>query len=88
MPHLFQFTGEHRDEGLGLQNEMEAFEMELKEGIEEIWTRSAGEPSVVDDWASRMAEVERKKAVNPVDKVAKPDTAAGKDWRLKLFDVK
>lgn len=75
MPHLLQFTAEHRDEGLGLQNEVEAFEVELKESIEEIWTRPCEEngTNTPDGWASRMAEVERDKAVNPLDKVAKPD---------------
>lgn len=72
---------EHREEGLRLQNEVEAFEVELKECIEEIWTRPV-EVDVSDGWAAKMAEVERNKAVNPLDKVAKPDLFQGKDWRM------
>lgn len=88
MPHLLQFTAEHREEGLGLQNEVEAFEMELKECVEEIWTRpveesEVGGGSVPDGWASRMAEVEKSRFLNPLDKVAKPDLFQGSDWRVK-----
>lgn len=89
MPHLLQFTAEHRVEGLGLQNEVEAFEVELKEAIEEIWTRPAEDNTgIPDGWASRMAELERNKAVNALDKVEKPAISLGKEWRVKLFDVK
>jgi elongator complex protein 1 len=91
LPHLLQFTAEHREEGLGLQNEVEAFEIELKESVEEIWTRPAeeneengvGGASIPDGWASRMAEVERGRVVNPLDKVAKPDLFRGTDWQVK-----
>ena len=88
MPHLLQFTAEHREEGLGLQNEMEAFEVELKECVEEIWTRpvvenGVGGASIPDGWASRMVEVEKGRILNPLDKVAKPDVFQGSDWRVK-----
>lgn len=71
-----------------MQNEVEAFEVELKESVEEIWTRpveeeGAGGASVPDGWASRMAEVERARVVNPLDKVAKPDLFRGNDWQVK-----
>lgn len=90
MPHLLQFTSEHREEGLGLQNEVGTFEVELKECIEEIWTRpveenGVGGASVPDSWVSRMAEVERGRVENPLDKIAKPDLFQGKDWRVKGF---
>ena len=66
---------------------MEAFEVELKECVEEIWTRpveenGVGGASVSDGWASRMAEVERSRVENLLDKVAKPDLLQGKDWRV------
>jgi elongator complex protein 1 len=89
LPHLLQFTAEHREEGLGLQNEVEAFEVELKESVEEIWTRPVVDEengvgaSVPDSWASRMAEVEKDRVVNPLDKVAKPDLFQRSDWRVK-----
>lgn len=67
-----------------MQNEVESFEVELKECVEEIWTR-VEENGVggADGWASRMAEVERSRVVNPLDKVAKPDLFQGKDWRVQ-----
>ena len=67
MPHLLQFTAEHREEGLGLQDEVWAFEVELRESVDEIWTDG---------------EVERGRVVNPLDKVAKPDLMQGRDWRV------
>ena len=83
MPHLLQFTSEHREEGLGLQNEVEAFEKELKESVEEIWTRPVEENEEEGGgWASRMAEVEKARAVNPLDKVAKPDLFRVSDWKV------
>ena len=84
MPHLLQFTSEHREEGLGLQNEVEEFEKEMEESVDEIWTRPAEEGNP-DDWASRMASVERSRAVNPLDKVGKPDVIRGSDWSVKLL---
>ena len=85
LPHMLQFTSQHREEGLGLQNEVEAFEVELKESVEEIWTRPAEEngESVPAGWGSRMAEAERGRAVNPLDKVAKPELFRGADWQVK-----
>jgi elongator complex protein 1 len=85
---MLQFAPEHREEGLGLQNEVEAFEIELKESVEEIWTRPTeeneeGVASVPEGWASRMAEVERNRVVNPLDKVAKPDLSRGNNWQVK-----
>jgi elongator complex protein 1 len=85
LPHLLQFTAEHRDKGLGLQNEVEAFEIELKEDIEEIWNRPVEENGVDGaSWAPRT-EV---KSVDPVEKVVKPDISQGNGWKVKLFDVK
>jgi len=90
LPHLLRFTAEHREEGLGLQNEVGGFEVELREIIDEIWTTAAEENGAIvpGGWASRMAEAERNKAVNLLEKVLKPDISQGKDWRVKLFDVK
>lgn len=89
LPHLFRFTEEHRAEGLALQRDVAAFEAELKEAVEEIWARPAvdgdedAEP--VDGWAARMAEVEKRKAISPIDQVPKPDAARVKDWQVNLL---
>lgn len=92
LPHLFQFTDEHREEGLNLQREVGDFEQEIQEALDEIWTRATSaegdeEPEQIG-WAARMAEIERSKAINPLDKVPKPDLSQAGEWRLKLMDHK
>ncbi|KAF8661467.1 hypothetical protein AX16_001304 [Volvariella volvacea WC 439] len=84
LPHLFQFTEEHREEGLELQMQISEFEKELQEALDEIWFRPEEDG---ETWASRMEEIERKKQVNPVDRVTKPDFLAGKDWKIDLYNL-
>jgi len=88
LPHLFQFTDEHREEGLNLQQEVGDFEQEIQDALDEIWARTPAEGDEPEQigWATRMAEIEKSKAVNPLDKVPKPDLSQTKDWRLKLMD--
>lgn len=88
LPHMFQFTDEHREEGFNLQGEVGDFEQEIQEALDEIWARTPSaegdeEPGQIG-WAARMAEIEKSKAVNPLDKVPKPDLSQAKDWRVKL----
>jgi elongator complex protein 1 len=47
LPHLFQFTMEHRREGQGLQDDVERFGRELGDAVREIWddVQDAGGPS-------------------------------------------
>ncbi|KAF8963616.1 IKI3 family-domain-containing protein [Flammula alnicola] len=90
LPHLFQFTEHHRAQGLELQRDVGEFESELKAALDEIWARPPAEEEgdvVADGWAARMAEVEKSKAVNPLDKVPKPDVSQAKDWRVNLFGL-
>ncbi|KAJ2931513.1 hypothetical protein H1R20_g5611, partial [Candolleomyces eurysporus] len=91
LPHLYQFDGEHRREGLGLQADVTDFETELKEAIEEVWARTSdgGDSSTAtaeDTWASRMAELERNRLINPLDKISKPDVIRGEKWRINLYE--
>ncbi|KAG6918878.1 hypothetical protein DXG01_010942 [Tephrocybe rancida] len=86
LPHLLQFTPEHREEGVAMQQHLVDFEEELKRTLEEIWAKSA-EEATVDSWATRMEEVERERRVNPIDKVAKPELpSSNKGWRINLYD--
>jgi elongator complex protein 1 len=92
LPHLFQFTDEHRAEGLELQRDAKEFETELKAALDEIWARPAApgedeEVEPVDGWAARMAEIERNKAINPIDKVPKPDVSQVRDWQVNLLGL-
>ncbi|KDR75591.1 hypothetical protein GALMADRAFT_1330461 [Galerina marginata CBS 339.88] len=91
LPHLFQFTGDHRKEGLELQQDVGDFEGELKAALEEIWARPPPEDdgeAIPDGWAARMAEREKNKAVNPLDKVPRPEISQSKDWRVNLLGLK
>ncbi|KAF9463531.1 pol II transcription elongation factor [Collybia nuda] len=86
LPHLFQFTPEHYQDGLSMQQHLARFSTELEEGLEEIWKKPA-EENPVDSWASRMEEAENNKRVNPIDKVLKPDLPSNSTWRMNLFDT-
>ncbi|PBK88520.1 pol II transcription elongation factor [Armillaria gallica] len=88
IPHLFEFTPDHREEGSNLQKEVDAFERELQETVEDIWKKPAEEgESATDSWAARMEQVEKAKRVNPVDSVPKPELGRNADWRLRLLDL-
>ncbi|KAF8911562.1 IkappaB kinase complex IKAP component [Gymnopilus junonius] len=91
LPHLFRFSESHREEGLELQREVSDFEVELKAALDDIWARPPAEDdgeAIPDGWAARMAEREKNKVINPLDKVPKPGIAQAKDWRMNLFDFK
>ncbi|KAL6305119.1 IkappaB kinase complex IKAP component [Sparassis latifolia] len=91
LPHLFQFTEEHRAEGMALRKEVADFEKELKAAVDEIWARppgpedtgEGGDGAPGDTWASRMQEHERQRQTDPLEKVAKPDLAK-QEWTLVL----
>lgn len=76
-----------------MQADLTAFEQELKETIEEVWARPADDDvdpataTAEDTWAARMAEVERSRRINPLDKVAKPDVIRGEKWRINLYEL-
>ncbi|ESK87867.1 pol ii transcription elongation factor [Moniliophthora roreri MCA 2997] len=94
LPHLLQFTPEHRDEGMAMQEDVAQLEQELKTAIDEIWTKTPvvegqdQEPVVPaqDSWAARMEEVERNRRINPAERVPKPDILSA-DWKLKLYEI-
>ena len=88
LPHLLQFTEEHKREARALQSELESFEEEVRVAVEEIWTKpvSNGDATTEvtpDGWAARMLEHERQRQVDPLDKVTKPELAK-QEWRLRL----
>lgn len=90
LSHLFQFTESHRAEGLELQRDVAEFESELQTAVDEIWARpppAEDEETTPDGWAARMAEVERRKATNPIDTVPKPGTSMPTDWRVSLLGL-
>ena len=95
LPHLFQFTEKHREEGLEMQREVAEFETELKGALDEIWAQPSDEGDaetsldvVTGGWAERMAEKAKSVKINPLDRVEKREIShADKDWRVPLYDM-
>ncbi|KAJ6497417.1 pol II transcription elongation factor [Mycena sanguinolenta] len=86
LPHLCQFTSDHADEGIALQAEMAEFEQEFFEAVEEIWKKTVGdETSVQDSWAQRMEDKAKERRIDPIERVAKPDPKGNEEWRMKMF---
>lgn len=89
MPHLLEFTDEHREEAEGLQDELDSFAKELAMALEEVWARPAdaeeGETSL-EGWAARMQEYQKQRMVDPLLKVPRPDLAKY-EWNKKLVRV-
>ncbi|KZT05444.1 IkappaB kinase complex IKAP component [Laetiporus sulphureus 93-53] len=84
IPHLLQFTEEHRAEGRALQDELSEFECALRAALDEVWTKASGaEGETEDSWAARMQEYEKQRHVDPLEKVAKPEVGK-QEWKLRL----
>ena len=86
IPHLLQFTDEHRAGARSLQNEVEVFHAQLQDALDEIWPSKTadGEQSVpTSSWAERMEEKRREKKA-AVDAILKPEL---KDIAQKKIDI-
>ena len=68
-----------------MQEELTTFEKELREAVDEIWQVPDAEAEGVtsDGWAARMQEYEKRRQVNPLEKVTKPDVKK-QEWNLKF----
>ncbi|KAG6878289.1 hypothetical protein C0992_008296 [Termitomyces sp. T32_za158] len=88
LPHLLQFTPDHRKEGVGMQKHLADFGNELQSSLNEVWTKPE-EETPIDSWATRMEQLEKDRRANPVDKVPKPELSSGNKqrWQMNLFDV-
>lgn len=86
LPHLFQFTEEHRAEAALLQQDLSQFEQEIREALAEVWVKPTGTPTdaVPNSWATRMEEKESVRHTNPTDRVPRPDIVEV-EWRLKIL---
>jgi len=73
LPHLLQFTSQHRKEGKSLQASVEELEDELKQALDEIW-----KPMEEDVQAGGPAV--------PIIMELKPEVTVC-DWRVRLFDM-
>ncbi|KAI5122330.1 hypothetical protein M0805_002497 [Coniferiporia weirii] len=93
LPHLLQFTPEHRDEARSLQKEMTAFRTELQSALDEIWVtkfEESGEglaTSSASSWAERMEEKKRDRKT-AVESILKPETRMAEgEWKLQVLDI-
>jgi len=97
LPHMLQFTDEHREEGKVLQAGLVAFQKELSETIEEVWTRPPGSDTkdvAATNGAQDATGVnlppdvdEVAKPQDPLDKIARPQIVEP-TWRVALWDRK
>ena len=90
LPHMIQFTDEHRREGKALQTALAAFQEELSKAIEEVWTRpaegvTAGANATVVNLLPGVGEA--MKPQDPLEKIAKPQLVEP-TWRVVLWDRK
>lgn len=93
IPHLLQFTPEHRKEAHGLQNELSAFQTELQASLDDVWPTRGGEAGdasgelSVSSWAERM-EDKRRERKRAVESIVKPDLGSNElSWRIDILDL-
>ena len=96
LPHMLQFTDEHREEGEALQEELVAFQEELSKAIEEVWTRPPSDSGPKDATYGVQNATgvgvtpgvgEASKPQDPLDKIVKPQIVEP-IWRVTLWDKK
>ncbi|KAI6007771.1 pol II transcription elongation factor [Pisolithus orientalis] len=88
LPHLLHFSELHRSEACVVQQDMEFFERELRDSIEEIWqSPSTTENPAQDSWAKRMLAREKERLVDPLERVSKP-VMESSDWGIGLLRAK
>lgn len=85
---MLQFSKEHRAEGAALQQDFSAFDVELREAIDEVWKKTENEEQQpADSWAARMQDKEKERLVDPIERVQKPDMGVVQ-WELYLLQLK
>jgi len=97
LPHMLQFTDEHREEGKALQAGLVALQEELSKAIEDVWSRPPGSETkdvMATSGAQNATGVnfppgvgEIVKPQDPLDKIAKPQIVE-QTWRVALWDRK
>ena len=75
-----------------MQAEIAAFASELEKAVEEIWTKprdvgAAAEESTPEGWAARMAEYERQRRIDPLEKVSRPELSKS-EWSSRLSEIR
>lgn len=83
--HLIKLTPEHRAEGVKLQKEMDHLEMELRDGLDEIWPSENVQTEETLSWRGRMDKAEMASRIDPFDRVPKPVIISIQHAELELF---
>ena len=94
LPHLAQFTPEHRAEGSDLHDQLVKLRHDLRDAVDDIWANKTsgalnGEntetPVQADSWAARMEQriKDRKESVNRIEK---PPIGEMK-WDIQLLEL-
>jgi elongator complex protein 1 len=87
LPHMLQFTDEHREEGKALQEALVGFQEELSKVIEEVWTRPL-ESALKDGAAMNGSQSATGVDIHPGGaEVSKPQIVE-LAWRVALWDKK
>ncbi|OCB85125.1 IkappaB kinase complex, IKAP component [Sanghuangporus baumii] len=91
LPHLLQFSPEHRNEARELQVKISSFQVELQEAVDDVWpTNDTGDGASemnVTSWAERMEE-RRRERENAIKTIAKPVLEYNESsWRSDIFGV-
>jgi hypothetical protein len=81
VPHLFEFTQEHKDAARTLLAEAERLRTSLVVGIEEAWMRPTEPEKDVPDAAVGIKATR----IEPVDKVARPMEPRPSEWRDEVI---
>lgn len=88
LPHLLHFSELHRSEACIAKRDMELFEKELRDSVEEIWrSPSTAENPAPDSWTNRMSAKEKEQLMDPRERVPKPVVEGG-DWGIGLLRTK
>lgn len=71
-----------------MQDDLLSFNTELQEAVEEIWKKQdiEGQDGSQEGWAARMQELEKRRQIDPLDKVAKPELSKH-EWNPKLSNI-
>lgn len=93
LPHLLQFSPEHREEGRELQRDYQSLEEELGDRVTEIWKKPPQESEGVETedtatlaniWTRKTEEPEKNR-VSAFERVPKPEMGKH-EWKMRLYD--
>lgn len=93
LPHLLEFSEEHRVAARALQKEVDAFGTEMRDAVDKLWPPKTARyddsgnllpssSSATSSWAERMEEKKRMKQ-DAIERIERPEIAAAA-WRIDV----